>query len=393
MKVLVMLSRTFPYGSPQALRTRSFIKMIRQWPAEVVVLCDEVQDNVHDYTTEVEFDGYQIFGVPGKCYGLKRISGVITYLRILKELLRCEKPDLVFYLAGYDRFSFVEKIVHKHRVPILLSSCEWYDPSTFRYGNWDKGYLLFQYNWKYGYPKADGVVAISRLLEQFYLDLGLPTIRIPTIIDMDTAPYSFEPPSDCGSLRLLFAGSFARTKDSIRPFFEALSHMGDQGKNIVFDICGADEGQVCEHLGEELFVRYKTQMKIRGRVPQSMINSIYMENDFGIFIRPDQRSSNAGFSTKIGEGMSVGTPFIINDTSDISLYIENGKNGFIVENESAQIAQVLLYALEMSCDERKKMREEARKAAYMYFNTDTYMEDFKRFSMQIIKEYVSGRAI
>ena len=118
MKVLVMLSRTFPYGSPQALRTRSFIKMIRQWPAEVVVLCDEVQDNVHDFTTEVEFDGYRIFGVPRKCYGLKRISGAITYLRILKELLRCEKPDLVFYLAGYDRFSFVEKIVHKHRVPI-----------------------------------------------------------------------------------------------------------------------------------------------------------------------------------------------------------------------------------------------------------------------------------
>ena len=54
--------------------------------------------------------------------------------------------------------------------------------------------------------------------------------------------------------------------------------------------------------------------------------------DFTILFRDSKTSTNAGFPTKVSESISLGVPVIVNDTSDIRVYIKNKYNGFIVSN-------------------------------------------------------------
>lgn len=58
----------------------------------------------------------------------------------------------------------------------------------------------------------------------------------------------------------------------------------------------------------------------------------YCEADFSIFVRPDRRSSHAGFPTKLAESLAAGTPVITNNTGDIGLYLKDGENGFLLKD-------------------------------------------------------------
>ena len=68
---------------------------------------------------------------------------------------------------------------------------------------------------------------------------------------------------------------------------------------------------------------------------------IYQEHHFSIFMRSHRRSSDAGFPTKLAESLAAETPVLADKTGDIPYYIENGKNGFVVENEANELKKMI----------------------------------------------------
>ena len=74
------------------------------------------------------------------------------------------------------------------------------------------------------------------------------------------------------------------------------------------------------------------------------------------------------------------------DTGDISLYVKNGYNGFLVEDESKQgITKILKIILSMSEAERNKMRLNARNTANEHFNSKTYENSINSFINAVVK--------
>ena len=76
--------------------------------------------------------------------------------------------------------------------------------------------------------------------------------------------------------------------------------------------------------------------------------------------------------------MSLGVPFIINDTGDISLYVHHGSNGYIV-NSVQEIANVYTKIINQTNKEREKMQLEARRAAEEYFDYRKYVSLMRNF--------------
>ena len=86
----------------------------------------------------------------------------------------------------------------------------------------------------------------------------------------------------------------------------------------------------------------------------------------------------AGFPTKIAESITLGTPVITSNTSDISKYISDGKDGFILDIENINIAiekVISIFKLE------KKSIIEIKKNVFMNnsFSANTYIPVLKDF--------------
>ena len=103
-------------------------------------------------------------------------------------------------------------------------------------------------------------------------------------------------------------------------------------------------------------------------------------SDYQIFVRPNRRSSNAGFSTKFGESMSIGLPVITNLTSDIDLYLKDGINGFVCKgNTTKDVVEVLNKVSTIDKTKTLSIRKQARITAEEYFDYRKYEDDIQKF--------------
>ena len=99
-----------------------------------------------------------------------------------------------------------------------------------------------------------------------------------------------------------------------------------------------------------------------------------MEADFQLFIRPNRRSSNAGFPTKMGESMAVGTPVITNNTGDIELYLTDSENGYMLRGNGIEAVRTVLdQILKLCVEDYVEMRKRARITAEQVFDYHKYV--------------------
>lgn len=378
MKVIMVIPRGFPYDAAYSLRARSFVQLFHECECEVKVICQYLAGiQLENNKLYGIFSGVEVYPLEDKNKPIGKNLLPKAFENKLNVLIKDETPDLVFTSSMYDSFMRILRVIKKKNIPLLIDSCERYHPSTFKGGILSPHYLNFLRAWYWGYTKANGVIAISSYLKRYYDKYSGNVEKIPTILDVRRVPYKTEC-EEPDSISLLFAGSFGRTKDSIKPFVVATSKMGDKAKRFVFNVYGCNEKDIENHLGSNLYKKMRKQIYCHGYVAQDLINKIYQESDYGIFFRPHIWSSEAGFSTKLGEGMSAGTPFIVNNTSDIAQYIRTGKNGFIIDDESeVGIINILESILRLSKAEREEIRIEARKTAEKYFDCKNYVEQFR----------------
>lgn len=371
-KILVLTSQ-YPHGTPMSFRINAFIATFKSLGHKVVVLCEQMTDPECLINGHYEKDDIDVYTYSKNISNRNRIYIPAIFPKDLSEIIRIERPNYIFSISDYSKFFFTDLICKKNNIPLILESCEDYDPSTFKYGRFDLNYILHRLNWRFFYKRANGVVAISRLLESHYLKFTNNVIRIPTIADVCTTPCNLEPNEN--KIVLFFAGNFARGKDTIAPFVKALDGIKEYEK-FEFKVCGVTATDVEAHVGEEYYQKYKGQFNIMGKIPQYQVTSEYQTADFGIFFRPLRRSSFAGFSTKLGEGMATGTPFIVNDTGDISLYIKNGENGYLA-NDIDEITTVYDDIIRSTCERRRAMRTAARLTAEKSFDYRNYKEPLR----------------
>ena len=111
----------------------------------------------------------------------------------------------------------------------------------------------------------------------------------------------------------------------------------------------------------------------------SFVREIMREADFNVLLRDGSyRNAKAGFSTKVVEGITYSTPFIMNYTSDLGLYFTDGLDCIKVEDFTAPaFRDAVKRALSMSPTDKVEMRKKAKLTAIRYFNIDSYTEQLE----------------
>ena len=368
MNVLVIRFEPFPYGTATAYRAYLFCKMLCELGHNVTVLTPEINAKVDN---DILLGNYKIKVLSPKSVEMQ------SYDKLCKYYLDRNHIDLVFRSTSIKHFFIINRYVKKRRIPVLYDSVEWYEPSNWRFGKVDPRYWIFQYLWHKVFVKGNGLIAISRMIEDYYKKHISNTVRIPTITDCSTDLYkgTLSKPDD--TIHFIFSGKLDNGKDRVIDFIKAIDILGKDAARIQLDIYGPSVEDVIYQLGKEsdLLEKHKTRIRIHGLISQIEARKHCAESDYCIFFRPNRRSSNAGFPTKLGECMTLGTPAFCNDTGDVSLVVKDKSNGFLIRDCSVDvIADNIRFILSMSHSDRIQMREEARKSAIEFFDYKNYLD-------------------
>jgi glycosyltransferase involved in cell wall biosynthesis len=254
----------------------------------------------------------------------------------------------------------------------IADATEWYDstsgPLPFRIVKW----LDTTLRMRVIHVRADGVIATSRYLAEFYRLRRCTVVEIPTLCDAEalaSAP-SMPRPRAAGTLYLMYAGSpFHSTrvdrernnlKDRLDAVISLLGRMQEHNCRFVLEICGITKENYLlvfpEHT--ELLRRMSDSVIFLGRRDFKETIARIKSCDFTIFLRRESRTTLAGFPTKFSESISCGTPVVTNLLSNIEGYLHDGVNGFALDfdNSDAQDRGMLrIFAVDRAGLERMRL--------------------------------------
>jgi len=317
-----------------------------------------------------------VLNVPrGKNLFLKLFFYIFRSLFVIHILEKnIEKPDVLIYYGASSRILLPLLIYSKvRRIKIVADVVEWQDYSHLHFGRFGPIALDVFLCITRLIPRCDGVIAISSFLFYYYKNLGLPTVRIPVLVDTQHNDRS-EPISDFDKnyLNLIYAG-FPGQKDLLFNAIDAVEQIASEGILIKLHLLGPTKKQL-EHLSRKHF---SDAIICYGQIAQEKVTFFLEQADFSVLLRPDKRYAHAGFPTKFVESMNAGLPVIANYTSDLSLFLKDGYNGFVVADCSVNALIIKIkYILSIGQNTFCQLRINARQTAIDHF-------DYRLFSKEL----------
>lgn len=188
---------------------------------------------------------------------------------------------------------------------------------------------------------ADGVIAISRMMENAYKS-NTDLLLLPPLVDTQDDIWHQDIQKNEDVFEFCFAGVPDGKKESLDKVYEAFCRL--KAENARLRIVGVTKQEF-----EELFniSNIDNRVSFMGKVSHSEAVSYILGCDCYIFIRRSDRRNNAGFPTKFAEAFTCGVPIITTDVSDVAEYITSPEKGQLIEDESVEkISKAMADALE-----------------------------------------------
>lgn len=233
----------------------------------------------------------------------------------------------------------------------------------------------------------DGVVVISRNLEQYFSRSARRMIRIPILCDVGEINLDKQPPDYDGKIfRMCFAGYIKCEKEGFDILFESLSRVNQetQVELFLYGILSDEDKAKLSVLSD----KYGLDGRIyyMGNIDPVKLGDEFRKYHLLILPRPMNKRTMYGFSTKLSEYLVSSNPVLLTDVSDNALYIHDNHNGYMTPpgNVNAMTAKILeiirnynSQARNIVVNAHKTVREEldyrlfASRYIDFFFNTET----------------------
>lgn len=373
----------FPFGDAAANRVWGLARAIIEAGWNVFVVGrgqGRAEDRQANGTYRVGDVPYATISVPGESKAsriVKLLSGGKSYERTWTEHGVTRPYAIVSYgnyLAGNYR---VTRSAAQASVKFIVDVVEWYSAAEFRRGIFSSLYIDNQLGLR-SYRKLQNMIVISRLLEDHFSKTVPNVLRIPPPLDTRVIPYSTERRD--AKIKLVYAGSPGR-KDYLHLAVAGLAALSAaERERIEFHIYGIQQAQLNELMRQHQFsAPLPENVFAHGYVPHKLAMEALQDADFMVLLRPQMRYANAGFPSKVPESLAVGTPVMLNYTSDLALYIRDGHEGIVVADCSAPaMTAALRRSLALNRDELDAMRLQARQCAEAHFDYRNFVQPLKQ---------------
>lgn len=233
-------------------------------------------------------------------------------------------------------------------------------------------------------PRIRNLIVVSSLLERRFEGRGRHMMRIASPLDVRNTPCVDRTPPD--RLILVYAG-MAGKKDLLVQFLYALAELTtSERRRVEFRLLGPSRDDLLTLLGSSagLLEQLDGTVKPMGRIPRNQVIEALQEAHFSVLLRPDLQYANAGFPSKVTESLSVGTPVLLNFTSDLAHYLKDEKAALrIMDCSVEEVTKTIRRALSLSPEELKRLRFGARMTAEQNFDYRLYLDSFATYLGQL----------
>ncbi|MBE0484405.1 MAG: glycosyltransferase [Bacterioplanes sp.] len=366
---------SFPNGGAAARRILGVCLSIRDAGFDVLVATGQMES---EYTHK-EFKGIPVYSLNERKHeSLPKLMKHFMYLKMGSETVSWldtlpNKPTAVVLYSGYSPYLIrVGNWCKKNNVQIFFDAVEWYEAPSLVSGFISPYYLNISLAMYFLLPKVDGLICISSFLENYYAKKGCEVVRIPPTLDTEEALPVFA--LNNSVVKISYTGNPGK-KDLLEYVIRAISEINAEGFMVELHLAGDCQEVIDKCSGYDL-----SSVKYHGFLSYENTFSLVKSSDYTVLFRPYQRSSEAGFSTKFVESISLGTPVLGNITSDLAEHLREGVTGFISPSlEYQAIKDTIFKAVSLDLDGRNQMRENCITHAKNNFDYRNYVDVVRSF--------------
>jgi glycosyltransferase involved in cell wall biosynthesis len=288
------------------------------------------------------------------------------------------KPDIIV-VYNYPAITLLKltKYCKKNNIKIIADITEWYFPEGNIFFKAIKG-LDSYFRMHYLHKKLDGVIVISKYLEDFYKEINL--IRLPPLVDKKSLKWDCLNTTDSNFCKLIYVGSLSHgKKDRLDFIISSLKRIKDRVGLFKFIIIGVTKTDYVKFFGaQSLPENIDEYVAFLGEKPHKEVIKHIKNSDYSIFLRSNNLLNTAGFPTKFVESLACGTPVLTNDSSDISEYLLKREIGYFLSiSNSKELDLSLSKALSKSKDHILEMKKKS--SEYNKFHYENYIQEFNAF--------------
>ena len=403
MRNTIIYIGNFPYPSKSGVgnRARQNVLMLKSLGYRVCVIATDgaVRGDCPLQETKKEIDGCDVYFLPTA----KNVKQRIFYKQDLKrvkvfiENLDVNKEIAAVFFTG-TKFSLftsgLVKFCKKRDIKTIADSMDWLAIHTHSLlFNIIKRFDIF-WEMRVANKRADGVLAISTYLQDYYAKCGKPTILIPPLFERNVGEDTATMPNE--KIRLIYAGTpFGPNvvckkpkalKDRLDRAIEILYQIKTAGvDNFIFDVYGVtEEGYKTAFPRHVKYVdELKDKLVFHGRTEYSLVEEALRKADFTVLIRDENRETKAGFPSKVGESICSGVPVVISNVGDHARYIKNDHNGFLLARDNETAVNELMGVFKLKREDIEKMKENCRQDTQFIYQT--YCDEMKKFLQDVNK--------
>lgn len=242
---------------------------------------------------------------------------------------------------------------------------------------------------------ADGIIAVSEYIDRFYRKYtDVPTVILPPLKDTRELPQPVF--REDGITRIVYIGvpfpldgrkmEEDAYKDRIDLFIDLLCSIRNQVPACRLDLYGLTREQYLNTISRHipLLEEHGDILHFHGRISHDDSLKCFAEADFSVLFRIKNRMTMAGFSSKLVESISCGTPVILTDTSDCLGYLADGETCFLLDPEDLPGSRErLAEVLNLSRQDIRQRKQQCYTARI--FDYQNYTEKMEQFLQQLQK--------
>jgi len=332
------------FGGGAELRIREIGKRLVKRGHEAYVICAKTEPNLPDYENVEGIKVYYVKTIPEFLFRFKKISFYLSrymfyFLSIMKLYKVAKKVDIIIDdIAPAPSFAYIIAIILNKPCYATIHEffgLKWFklkDPITASFGFFSQ-YLLKIFIFK-------KIITVSEFTKSRLIDFGIPKERIIVIPNgIDVSKYLYKKGILKEKNSIVTLGRLVKQKghiyliDAMR---EVVKKVQDAKLYIIGD--GPLINKLKQHVRE---CGLEKNIIFMGKESEKeKIKRLYMSELFAL------SSLQEGFGIVLLESMACGLPIIASNLSVFREFLNNGKNGYLVEKaNSKKFAEMIVELL------------------------------------------------